>query len=171
MSHDVPCPRSDGWQAYPQDLLQCSKPLPVLALRSQPHTDTMQRKEGVLQSPSWWWWGTPAGETTKLRPCLLISASVCRLSFLISVSSFSSALFNFTDSNAHYTDGALTHSKEDTLSDGKYFSVFLLISDKLCRIRRMPSSGMWRRVDLVWTDVSEERIAYIFKVENFALQI
>jgi hypothetical protein len=26
----------------------------------------------------------------------------------------------------------------------------------------MPSSGMWRRVDLVWTDVSEERIASIF---------
>jgi hypothetical protein len=24
---------------------------------------------------------------------------------------------------------------------------------------RMPSSGMWRRIDLVWTDVSEERIA------------
>jgi hypothetical protein len=27
---------------------------------------------------------------------------------------------------------------------------------------------MWRRVDLVWTDVSEERIAYIFKVEKSA---
>jgi hypothetical protein len=26
-------------------------------------------------------------------------------------------------------------------------------------IRRMPFSGMWCRVDLVWTDVSEERIA------------
>jgi hypothetical protein len=25
---------------------------------------------------------------------------------------------------------------------------------------------MWRRVDLVWTDVSEERIASIFRVEN-----
>jgi hypothetical protein len=25
---------------------------------------------------------------------------------------------------------------------------------------------MWRRVDLVWNDVSEERIAYIFRVEN-----
>jgi hypothetical protein len=29
----------------------------------------------------------------------------------------------------------------------------------------MPSSGIWRRVDLVWTDVSEERIASIFRVE------
>jgi hypothetical protein len=33
---------------------------------------------------------------------------------------------------------------------------------------RMPSSGMWRRVDLVWTDVSEERIASIFRVEKSA---
>jgi hypothetical protein len=32
--------------------------------------------------------------------------------------------------------------------------------------RRMPSSGMWRRVDIVLTDVSEERIASIFRVEN-----
>jgi hypothetical protein len=27
---------------------------------------------------------------------------------------------------------------------------------------------MWRRVDLVWTDVSEERIASIFRVEKSA---
>jgi hypothetical protein len=27
---------------------------------------------------------------------------------------------------------------------------------------------MWRRVDLVWTDVSEERIASIFRVEQSA---
>jgi hypothetical protein len=34
---------------------------------------------------------------------------------------------------------------------------------------RLPSSGMWRRVDLVdWTDVSEERIASIFRVEKSA---
>jgi hypothetical protein len=30
---------------------------------------------------------------------------------------------------------------------------------------RMPFSGMWRRVVPVWTDVSEERIASIFRVE------
>jgi hypothetical protein len=30
----------------------------------------------------------------------------------------------------------------------------------------MPSSGIWRRVDLVWSDVSDERIASIFKVEK-----
>jgi hypothetical protein len=30
----------------------------------------------------------------------------------------------------------------------------------------MPSSGMWRRVYLVWTDVSEERITSIFRVVN-----
>jgi hypothetical protein len=29
---------------------------------------------------------------------------------------------------------------------------------------------MWRRVDLVWTDVSEERIASIFRVEKSASQ-
>jgi hypothetical protein len=27
---------------------------------------------------------------------------------------------------------------------------------------------MWRRVDIVWTDVSEERIASIFRVEKSA---
>jgi hypothetical protein len=32
----------------------------------------------------------------------------------------------------------------------------------------MPSSGMWRRVDLVETDGSEERIASVFKVEKSA---
>jgi hypothetical protein len=30
----------------------------------------------------------------------------------------------------------------------------------------MPSSGMWRRVGLVRTGVSEERVASIFKVEK-----
>jgi hypothetical protein len=36
-------------------------------------------------------------------------------------------------------------------------------------VRRMPSSGVWRRVDVVdWTDVSEDRIASIFKVEKSA---
>jgi hypothetical protein len=30
----------------------------------------------------------------------------------------------------------------------------------------MPSSGMQRRVDLVWTDVLEERIASTFRVEK-----
>jgi hypothetical protein len=33
---------------------------------------------------------------------------------------------------------------------------------------RMPFSGMWCRVDLVWTDVSEERIASIFRIEKSA---
>jgi hypothetical protein len=33
----------------------------------------------------------------------------------------------------------------------------------------MPSSGVWRRVDVVdWTDVSEDRIASIFGVEKSA---
>jgi hypothetical protein len=32
----------------------------------------------------------------------------------------------------------------------------------------MPSSGIWRRVNLVWTYVSEERIASIFRVEKSA---
>jgi hypothetical protein len=30
----------------------------------------------------------------------------------------------------------------------------------------MPSSEMWRHVDLVWTEVSEERIASIFSAEK-----
>jgi hypothetical protein len=33
---------------------------------------------------------------------------------------------------------------------------------------RMSSSGIWRRIDLVWTDVSEERIASILRVEKSA---
>jgi hypothetical protein len=33
---------------------------------------------------------------------------------------------------------------------------------------RMSSSGMWRCVHLVWTDVSKERIASIFRVEKSA---
>jgi hypothetical protein len=32
----------------------------------------------------------------------------------------------------------------------------------------MPSSGMWRHVDLMSTDVSEERIASILRVEKSA---
>jgi hypothetical protein len=32
----------------------------------------------------------------------------------------------------------------------------------------MPPSGVWRRVDLVWTDVPEERIVSIFRVEKSA---
>jgi hypothetical protein len=39
-------------------------------------------------------------------------------------------------------------------------------SAELTKFCSMPSSGMWRRVDLVWTDVSEERIASIFRVEK-----
>jgi hypothetical protein len=35
-------------------------------------------------------------------------------------------------------------------------------------IWRTPSYGIWRHVDLVWTDVSEERIAFIFRVEKYA---
>jgi hypothetical protein len=30
---------------------------------------------------------------------------------------------------------------------------------------------MWQHVDLVWTDVSEERIAYIFSVEKSASEV
>jgi hypothetical protein len=30
----------------------------------------------------------------------------------------------------------------------------------------MPSSGMWRRVGLLSTDVSEERVASIFRVKE-----
>jgi hypothetical protein len=37
------------------------------------------------------------------------------------------------------------------------------ILDEAC-CWRIPSSGMWRRVDILLTDVSEERIAYIFRV-------
>jgi hypothetical protein len=33
-------------------------------------------------------------------------------------------------------------------------------------ISRKQSSGMWRRVDIVLTDVSEERFASIFRIEE-----
>jgi hypothetical protein len=32
----------------------------------------------------------------------------------------------------------------------------------------MPSSGLWRRVALVRTDVSEERVASIFRVDRIS---
>jgi hypothetical protein len=47
--------------------------------------------------------------------------------------------------------------------------VYIYITN-LSMERRMPSSGMWRRVDFVWTDVSEERIASIFRVEKSTRQ-
>jgi hypothetical protein len=28
----------------------------------------------------------------------------------------------------------------------------------------MPYSGMWRRIDIVRTDISEERVAYLFRL-------
>jgi hypothetical protein len=34
----------------------------------------------------------------------------------------------------------------------------------------MPSSGIWRRVDLMWTDFSGEHIASIFRVEKSACE-
>jgi hypothetical protein len=39
------------------------------------------------------------------------------------------------------------------------------VSEQLTKWR-MPSSGMWRRVDLVKTDVSKERVASIFRVKK-----
>jgi hypothetical protein len=39
---------------------------------------------------------------------------------------------------------------------------------KLSSLYRIPSSGMWRRVDLVWAEVSKERIASILRVEKSA---
>jgi hypothetical protein len=35
----------------------------------------------------------------------------------------------------------------------------------------MPSSGMWRRVGILLTNVSEEHIASIFRVEEIQLQL
>jgi hypothetical protein len=54
------------------------------------------------------------------------------------------------------------------------FSYILNFILSVCRIWgfwqrwlwRIPSSGLWRHVDLAWTDVSEERIASIFRVEK-----
>jgi hypothetical protein len=40
--------------------------------------------------------------------------------------------------------------------------------DEGLKLWRMPFSGMWRRVVLVRTDISEERIASIFRVEKSA---
>jgi hypothetical protein len=45
-----------------------------------------------------------------------------------------------------------------------YLPILML---NFCLIWKMPSSGMWRRVGLVWTDDSEECIASIFSVEKF----
>jgi hypothetical protein len=44
------------------------------------------------------------------------------------------------------------------------------VSAKFPTCWRMPSSGMWHRVDIVWTDVSEERSASIFRVQKFSTE-
>jgi hypothetical protein len=46
--------------------------------------------------------------------------------------------------------------------------MFQIPARKLVVSWRMPSSGIWRRIDLVWTDFSEERIASIFRAEKSA---
>ena len=56
------------------------------------------------------------------------------LSFLISVSWSSTAIIISTDSHTLVTNGFLIQSKDDASSDRKYFSMFLLSSDKLCKI-------------------------------------
>jgi hypothetical protein len=44
-----------------------------------------------------------------------------------------------------------------------------LISTATFFLWRMPSSGVWRRADVVdWTDVSEDRIVSIFRVQKSA---
>jgi hypothetical protein len=45
--------------------------------------------------------------------------------------------------------------------------MFICVTSKIVK-RRIPFSGMWLRVDLVQTDVSEERIASIIRIEKFA---
>jgi hypothetical protein len=42
------------------------------------------------------------------------------------------------------------------------------VSENMSSPQRMPSSGMWCRVDLVRSDVSEKRAASIFMVEKCA---
>jgi hypothetical protein len=41
-------------------------------------------------------------------------------------------------------------------NDGKKLATIMVL--------RIPSSGMWRRVDILLTDVSEESIASIFRI-------
>jgi hypothetical protein len=40
------------------------------------------------------------------------------------------------------------------------------VSDEHIASKRKQSSGMWRRLDIVLTDISEERIASIYRVEE-----
>jgi hypothetical protein len=54
------------------------------------------------------------------------------------------------------------------LSNKFCFRSVCLCLGRTCKYWRMPSSGMWCRIDLVWTDVSEERMTYIFRVEKSA---
>jgi hypothetical protein len=54
----------------------------------------------------------------------------------------------------------------ETITSARIGFIWLKICLLWALKRKIPSSGMWRRVDLVWTDVSEERIASIFRVEK-----
>lgn len=58
------------------------------------------------------------------------------LSFLICISSSSLVTGNTADSNTLNASGSLPQYREETSSVRKYFSVFLLSSDKLCKIQR-----------------------------------
>jgi hypothetical protein len=67
--------------------------------------------------------------------CIDECYSFSLLSFLISVSSSYSATVSSADSDALNTIISLIKSEEDTSSDAKHFSVFLLSNDKRWRIK------------------------------------
>jgi hypothetical protein len=49
-----------------------------------------------------------------------------------------------------------------------FFFFFFLVGFEVFTAVTIKYSGMWRRVGLVRTDVSEERFTSIFRVEKFA---
>jgi hypothetical protein len=140
MSHDVLCPRSDGWQAYPQVLLQFLKSRPVLArytVHSREASLTQircrERKEcfnRLLCDDG----GTHVGETTRMRPCLFMSAAVsvfCR-SLFPSAHLLLQQLILLIPTHSTQTDLSPSPRKIHQVTGNTFHC--LLSSDKLCRI-------------------------------------
>jgi hypothetical protein len=58
-----------------------------------------------------------------------------------------------------------------TIRNNIAISYYFVISDVFTAVTmKNASSGMWHRVDLVRTDVSEERVASIVRVEKSAIE-
>jgi hypothetical protein len=131
MSYDVPCLGLDGWQVYPQGLLQYLKPWPVFVLHCV-HIWCRERQECVNhllcvdevllleRQPLW--------------GCIWNASVSVFCNFVFMSAYLLQQLILLTQTRLTQMDLPPSPRKIQP-SDGKYFSVFLLSSDKLRRIK------------------------------------